>query len=144
MSLFGWSLPPGCDYLPGETEYPCDFCGEFPDTCLCPECSVCGDVGNFACIEKHMPIDHWKNSFLKLLERIAPADIGSLDQKIQDFLAKLAAEHYCSTGVRGRDAYPDASPEWKAEFRAYVDGFRSEQRPQYDSFEYYQNKDQEW
>lgn len=51
MGIFGWSLPPGCGKLPGEEEYPCDLCGEFPDNCICPECPTCGSVGDVACYD---------------------------------------------------------------------------------------------
>jgi len=27
----------------------CAVCGRDPSTCLCPECPVCGEVGNPAC-----------------------------------------------------------------------------------------------
>lgn len=50
MSIFGWSLPPGCGTLPGEEdEGPCEVCGNYVDDCICPECKVCGEQGNPAC-----------------------------------------------------------------------------------------------
>jgi hypothetical protein len=49
MSIFGWSLPPGCGSLPGEEDYPCEICGEFENTCVCPECPECGSVGDPDC-----------------------------------------------------------------------------------------------
>ena len=48
MSLFGWSLPPGCSTLPGEESAgPCELCGEDVDAekCECPECPECGQCG---------------------------------------------------------------------------------------------------
>lgn len=53
MSIFGWSLPPGCNSLPGEEEYPCEVCGLFPDYCICPECPECGTQGDPECYESH-------------------------------------------------------------------------------------------
>jgi hypothetical protein len=54
MGLFGWNLPPGVTYLPGEQpEGPCEVCGQFNDKCLCPECPVCGEFGNPACYVDH-------------------------------------------------------------------------------------------
>ena len=53
MGIFGWSLPPGVTTLPGEEEYPCEVCGEFPDNCICPECPVCSDAGNPSCYPMH-------------------------------------------------------------------------------------------
>ena len=49
MSLFGWSLPPGCSTLPGEEESPCAVCGQWEDHCICPECHECGCVGDPNC-----------------------------------------------------------------------------------------------
>lgn len=53
MSIFGWSLPPGCGTLPGEEEYPCAVCGRFEEKCICPECHECGSVGDPECYESH-------------------------------------------------------------------------------------------
>src|SRR5215467_3097744 len=56
MSIFGWSLPPGCTHQMIEDQFadcPCDVCGQFPDDCVCPECPVCGDPGNPGCYEQH-------------------------------------------------------------------------------------------
>ena len=53
MSIFGWSLPPGCGKLPGEEdEGPCQVCGFEEDRCVCFECSVCGETGNPDCYTK--------------------------------------------------------------------------------------------
>jgi hypothetical protein len=50
MSIFGWSLPPGCGTLPGEEdEPPCEVCGKFSEDCICPECPVCGCHGDPKC-----------------------------------------------------------------------------------------------
>jgi hypothetical protein len=54
MSLFGWSLPPGCHTLPGEEEYPCEVCNGFPESdCICPECPECGGYGDPDCYKNH-------------------------------------------------------------------------------------------
>jgi len=49
MSLFGWSYPPGCSGTPYDEDHPCDVCGEFEDTCICPECTQCGAIGDTKC-----------------------------------------------------------------------------------------------
>jgi len=52
MSVFGWSLPPGCHTLPGEELQYCEICGEDENNCICPECSVCGEAwGDPQCYE---------------------------------------------------------------------------------------------
>lgn len=54
MSIFGWSLPPGCGTLPGEEdEAPCEVCGQFVDDCICPECPVCASHGDPECYTQH-------------------------------------------------------------------------------------------
>lgn len=50
MSIFGWSLPPGCGTLPGEEpDPPCEVCGNDVDSCICPVCPQCGEQGNPQC-----------------------------------------------------------------------------------------------
>ena len=49
-NLFGWSLPPGCGATPGEEEsYGCEVCGVDVDSCVCPECLTCFEVGRPEC-----------------------------------------------------------------------------------------------
>ena len=51
-SFFGWSLPPGCTHRMIEdqcSEGPCEVCGNHIDACICPECGVCGSVGDPKC-----------------------------------------------------------------------------------------------
>lgn len=54
-SPFGWSLPPGAATHPSapwnQDEGPCEVCGQVLDECICPECPVCGGVGDPACYE---------------------------------------------------------------------------------------------
>lgn len=52
-NVFGWDLPPGCtqrhiDEAMG-TENPCAVCGQWEDACICPECPMCGNVGDPEC-----------------------------------------------------------------------------------------------
>jgi hypothetical protein len=52
-SIFGWDLPPGCtqrhiDEAFGGPEI-CECCGNHAEACICPECFVCGDIGNPDC-----------------------------------------------------------------------------------------------
>jgi len=63
--LFGWSLPPGCVTLPGEEDCYCAVCGSVDDKCVCPECPVCGEVGNPDCYKPHLVLNEAQ------LERIA-------------------------------------------------------------------------
>lgn len=57
--IFGWDYPPGVSKLPYDEEYPCEVCGGWPETtCICPECPVCGGVGDPACyVKKGSPED---------------------------------------------------------------------------------------
>jgi hypothetical protein len=52
------NLPPGCsirdiEWAAGYPEGPCEICGKSVDDCTCPECPVCGSVGDPVCYEKH-------------------------------------------------------------------------------------------
>lgn len=60
MGIFGWSYPPGCSGTPYDEDYPCEVCGEFEDKCICPECLVCGGIGDPKCYEQHglFPLAH--------------------------------------------------------------------------------------
>ena len=53
MSIFGWSLPPGCTTLPGEDGAICEVCGQDELSCICPECPVCSEIGKLECYEQH-------------------------------------------------------------------------------------------
>jgi len=54
MSIFGWSLPPGCGSLPGEEpDPPCECCGKGIDDCICPTCPTCGLIGDPNCYREH-------------------------------------------------------------------------------------------
>jgi len=57
MSVFGWSLPPGCTHRHIEEAYgsdePCAVCGRWAEDCICPECRTCRDVGNPKCYVAH-------------------------------------------------------------------------------------------
>lgn len=53
MGIFGWSYPPGCSGPPDYDDLPCAICGEMIDNCECPECPVCGDIGEPSCYIEH-------------------------------------------------------------------------------------------
>lgn len=53
MSIFGWSLPPGCHELPGDAIEFCEVCGKDEFSCVCPECPVCSEIGKQECYEQH-------------------------------------------------------------------------------------------
>jgi len=36
-----------------DMEYPCEICGNYIDDCICPECPICGGVGDPNCYKKH-------------------------------------------------------------------------------------------
>ncbi len=46
----GWNMPPGCFRTPAdEPDPPCAVCCRAVDDCVCPECKVCGEVGDQRC-----------------------------------------------------------------------------------------------
>lgn len=52
----GFNMPPGVSTrdIPGnDAPEDCDVCGLDVDSCLCPECKVCGGVGDPACYTDH-------------------------------------------------------------------------------------------
>ena len=56
-NIFGWSLPPGVtsrmiDEACG-AELPCETCGRGTDSCICPECPICGEAGNVYCYDEN-------------------------------------------------------------------------------------------
>jgi hypothetical protein len=55
--IFGWSLPPGCSHQDIEeaagVDLPCEVCGKAVDDCTCPECKVCGCIGDPSCYHSH-------------------------------------------------------------------------------------------
>jgi hypothetical protein len=54
VGIFGWSYPAGCSGPPYD-DIPelCEVCGLNPDRCTCPECPVCGMVGDPDCQADH-------------------------------------------------------------------------------------------
>jgi len=54
QDVFGWSYPAGCSGPPEYYENDlCEVCGVDPDDCECPECDMCGSIGDSDCYEKH-------------------------------------------------------------------------------------------
>lgn len=49
----------GSPISPDDLETPCGICGLWADDCTCPECDVCGVIGDPACINHHMPAERW-------------------------------------------------------------------------------------
>ena len=55
MPDLGWSYPAGCTGTPYDDDPPCTTCGGWPDhpdedsACSCPECPLCGNVGDPLC-----------------------------------------------------------------------------------------------
>lgn len=53
-NIFGWDLPPGVTHRMIEDQAasgPCAICGQNVDAdeCICPECPVCGGIGDPGC-----------------------------------------------------------------------------------------------
>lgn len=98
MTIFGWSLPPGCHTLPGEEpEGPCDVCGQDVDYCICPECSECGSVGDITCYIDHGLRRSEEQKFLReITDRQLEAELKSY-WKNEEALDRLMTEEppYC-------------------------------------------------
>lgn len=89
MSIFGWSLPPGCGTLPGEEDYYCAVCGQIDNNCVCDECPECGEVGNPDC---HTVTRH-DGPHMKLHPAVEL--VGKLTSQLQDTRGS-AIESYCA------------------------------------------------
>jgi hypothetical protein len=66
-SPFGWSLPPGVTNRMIEDqvgdEGPCECCGHDSADCICPECPICGAMGNPKCYSSpYMMVIQHENS----------------------------------------------------------------------------------
>lgn len=45
--------PPGCSGTPFDEPCYCELCGLPEEKCICPECPVCGSVGDPDCYKEH-------------------------------------------------------------------------------------------
>lgn len=72
---------------PDEGEEPCQICHYESGNCTCPECTVCGDVGNPACINKHMSFDQFPHFRFQLSKAELEAERQEEEER-----AKLEAE----------------------------------------------------
>lgn len=87
-SIFGWDLPPGCGKLPGEEEYPCEVCGKMCDDCICPECPVCGNVGDPFCYREYgMVMNQEQTDSKSEAEAIILEADQAAEESYQDYLA---------------------------------------------------------
>lgn len=103
MGAFGWSYPPGCSGPPDDDrEEICEVCTLEAGSCICPECSCCGEHGNPTCYTEH---------FLEMTEeQVAAREAGLAAAAVQEQqerernedLARLFAEE---------DAYLDTLNE---------------------------------
>ena len=61
-------------YDPPDDDTPCQICHYGEGDCTCPECEVCGEYGNPACINAHMPFDKWGHFRFQRSERELKAE----------------------------------------------------------------------
>lgn len=53
---------------PDDEDYPCSVCGKDLDHCFCPECPVCGSVGDPKCYQEHGLVMSWEQRVSLLIE----------------------------------------------------------------------------
>lgn len=83
MGIFGWSYPAGCESVPDDEPCYCDVCGQLDDECVCPECPLCGEVGDRECYDD---LNNEKRHGLEVSDRQRDA--------IQDSIARDEAEAF--------------------------------------------------
>ena len=93
MSIFGWSLPPGCGNLPGEGGHDgCRVCMKSEENCICPECPECGECGDPDCYNEKSPHFH---GLLRNTQQIA-SEAAFMEQWHEDRAAEdEAAKMHC-------------------------------------------------
>lgn len=104
--LFGWSYPPGAASDPfapwNQDESPCEVCGGGIDHCVCPECPVCGSVGDIDCYDGNEGLmTHKLTRTQAQLDSMAAADAREADERaaIERAYAEAADDEidYCAT-----------------------------------------------
>lgn len=87
--LFGWSYPPGCSGPPDDEE-PCEVCGHFADSCVCPECPLCGECGSMYCY-----LDSTERTRMELTTAQIKAMEHVLDEEYKDgYYSRLEYEEW--------------------------------------------------
>jgi hypothetical protein len=51
LCMCGDAACPSCGAAMGTLERPCEICGKKIDACQCPECPLCGQVGDINCVD---------------------------------------------------------------------------------------------
>src|SRR5215467_14169339 len=96
-SPFGWSYPPGADLDPNapynQEDPPCDVCAQHVDNCICPECPVCGDVGNSDCYIDTMPMI-WDDGWFAVPGKKPTHNHGMVRSLGQTVLRQLADDEW--------------------------------------------------
>jgi hypothetical protein len=86
---------------------PCQVCGQWPDSCICPECPSCGEQGNPRCYEDCGcgQVHNWTCTHHTMLVRNEAQILGSklLDEAIA---AEVAAEqaYFEALAKRGEES----------------------------------------
>ncbi len=111
MSAFGWSLPPGCGTLPGEeAEVPCQTCGKNLDDCICPECAVCGSVGDPDCYIREGKIHHGLVKTQEQIDSLAAAEKQWAEDNMMQAQAERQIDDEADAFWKENEAY-DLSKE---------------------------------
>jgi len=69
-----------------DQEWPCEVCGELPDTCICPPCPVCGEQGRAECYKE---VPGFEVGLAQRMRR-AYNEWKWAEANRQDYLAELA------------------------------------------------------
>ena len=127
--LFGWSYPPGCDSVPGDWDEWCQMCGREVGECVCPECPVCGEVGNPECYSaresRHLSISREQVASLEEVEAEAEDREAAEQRYAEEFRRGIIVEtivgYRCSRCQRSwpdgtkREAIPEFCPDCSLE-----------------------------
>lgn len=60
---------------PDDEDETCQICHYQPNDCTCPECKVCGNIGDPLCINKHMDWSEWGHFSFRLSDKEMKAEL---------------------------------------------------------------------
>lgn len=125
MSKFGWSYPAGAANDPfapyNQTEQPCAVCGQWPDNCICPECSVCGVQGDPICYDSGIDCSWCGRREPNHGEGFAASWCGAAHNGIAHTRVAIAS-HGLERSPEQLASRAAAEAQWRAEAQAWGEG----------------------